>query len=71
MEFDGSERGLKALQAWLNGRVPLVRPEIPSSRGPLTSRDVLDEQNSLGPAVDRWARATWAAYADLHPLARR
>jgi len=71
MEFEGGEPGLKALQAWLNGRVPLVKPAIPSSRGLLTVRDVFDEQDSLGLAVARWAHATWAAYADLHPITRR
>jgi Family of unknown function (DUF5946) len=71
LEFNGRERGLKALQAWLNGRVPLVKPPIPASRGLLTVQDVLDDQDSLGPAVDRWARTTWAAYADLHAIARR
>jgi hypothetical protein len=71
MEFDGREPGLKAVQAWLNGRVPLVKPEIPASHGLLTVHDVFTDRGPLGPAVDRWGRSTWSAYTDLHSTARR
>lgn len=71
MEFGGHERGLKSLQSWLNGKVPMVKPAIPPNRGLLTACDVTNDQSPLGPAVDRWGQAVWVAYADHHEIARR
>jgi hypothetical protein len=71
LEFDGGENGLKALQTWLNGQVPLTKPQIPPSRGRITVGDLLDEQGALAPAIHRWARSIWDAYADLHSTATR
>jgi len=72
LEHGGGEEGLRRLQRWLNGRVELVKPPLPESRGGVTVADVApaagpDEYRS---AVDHWARSTWAAYADLHETAR-
>jgi hypothetical protein len=71
LEFGGGGNGLKALQTWLNGQVPLTKPPIPSSRGRITVSNLLDEPGSLAPAVERWARSIWNAYADLHTTATR
>jgi hypothetical protein len=37
----------------------------------LTVADITDTDGSLGPAIEQWGRAVWAAYADLHATARR
>src|SRR5690242_21071966 len=54
LEFGGGEPGLKALQSWLNGRVPLVKPALPSSFGEVTVAEVAGV-DSLPPAVEAWA----------------
>jgi len=69
LEFGGGEPGLKALQSWLNGRVPLAKPALPSSFGALTVADVA-AADSLAEGVEAWARSTWEAYAGLHPTTR-
>jgi Family of unknown function (DUF5946) len=70
MEFSGGESGLKALQAWLNGPVQPDKPPLPASFGRLTVVDV-EEGDSEVASIDRWARSTWEAYADLYEIARR
>jgi hypothetical protein len=69
LEFGGGVEGLRALQSWLNGQVPLAKPQLPSTFGEITVVDVSDAA-ALAPAVDAWARATWEAYAELHDIAR-
>jgi len=69
LEFGGGEKGLKALQSWLNGRVPLAKPALPSSFGAVTVADVAGA-DALDRAVDGWARSTWEAYSELHASAR-
>lgn len=69
LEFGGGEQGLKALQSWLNGRVPLAKPALPSFFGEVTIAD-LAVADSLDRGVEAWARSTWAAYSELHPIAR-
>lgn len=63
--------GSEPLRRWLDGRVDLDKPEVPAPRGDLTIADVRSEPDaeSYAAAVDRWARATWEAYASLHGLA--
>ena len=72
LERGGGEEGLRRLQRWLNGRVELVKPPVPASRGDRTVADLagVTGPNEYPAAVDRWARSTWAAYADLHAIAR-
>lgn len=64
--------GDEALRRWLDGKVDLEKPELPSFRGELTIDSVraAPDPESYADAVERWARSTWAAYAPLHPLAR-
>jgi len=64
--------GDEALRRWLDGKVDLEKPELPSVRGELTIDSVrgASDPESYARAVDRWARSTWTAYASLHPLAR-
>ena len=69
LEFGGGGQGLKALQSWLNGRVPLAKPALPSSFGEVTVAEV-NASRELVQAVDAWARSAWGAYSDLHDLAR-
>jgi uncharacterized protein DUF5946 len=61
-----------AVQRWLGRRPELDRPDPPASRGPLTIADVLaaSSVNEHRSVVERWARGTWAAYAELHEVAR-
>lgn len=73
LEFVGSESGLRELQRKLNGRVDLVKPAIPVSRGNVTVADIIP---AVGPdeylrALDRWARSTWTVYADLQSTTRK
>lgn len=77
IEHGGGERGYRALQrlveknVWDGQRYP-PEPGIPASRGSITVASLvsLSEPPLLIAGVDRWARATWLAYAALQPLAR-
>jgi hypothetical protein len=73
LERGGDERGLSLLQRWLNGRVELQKPPIPTFRGEVTIGDLafVEDATAYLTALDRWARSTWAAYAPLHEVARR
>jgi hypothetical protein len=73
LERDGGEWGLRALRRWLDGPVPLIKPDIPASRGELTIADLAEVHDAVAykVALDRWARSTWAAYSHLHEIARR
>lgn len=70
----GASRAIGAewMRAWLNGTPPLGKPDLPRSRGALTIKSVRDAAGPVahGEAVEGWARATWEAYAALHPIAR-
>jgi hypothetical protein len=61
-----------AVQRWLSRRPELDKPPLPAERGTLTIADVIAATNAVDhrAIVERWARGTWAAYADLQPLAR-
>jgi hypothetical protein len=73
LEREGDERGLSLLQRWLNGRVELQKPPIPTFRGELTIADLtrVEDATAYLAVLDRWARSTWAAYASIHEVARR
>lgn len=64
--------GSEPLRRWLDGPKSLARPEPPSFRGELKVKDVLavDTPAQYAAAVRRWAESTWAAYSELHALAR-
>lgn len=73
VERDGGEWGPRKLQRWLDTGVKLEKPAVPERHGALTIADVAQ---AAGPdeylaGLDRWARSTWSAYADLHEIARR
>lgn len=61
-----------AIQRWLSRRPELDKPALPVARGPLTIADVLAATDAVThrSIVERWARGTWAAYAELQPVAR-
>jgi hypothetical protein len=77
IEHGGSERGYRALQRlvekdpWQGHAYP-PDPGIPKVRGTITVASLaeLAEPPLLIAGVDRWARATWLAYAPLQLLAR-
>ena len=72
LEHGISEGGLRLLQRRLDTRRDLVKPPIPAARGKLTVADVaaVAGPDEYMRALDRWARSTWEAYADLHETAR-
>ena len=72
MEHGARAEAYQALQRWLNGRPSFERPGPPTSRGAVTIADAHAASDPVGyaKAIDRWARATWEAYAILHPVAR-
>ena len=72
LELGGGEEGLRSLQRWLNGPGHLAKPQIPALRGNLTIADLVARigQGGYREALGEWARSTWAAYSDLHSLAR-
>lgn len=65
--------GAPALRDWLDGPSALEKPPLPETRGEITLADVEDiaEPGGWREAVGAWAKSTWQAYAELHPLARR
>lgn len=77
LEHGGQEEGYRAIQQLVernpwDGLSYPPAPGIPKARGTLTVALLKDAQDpeALMNGVDRWARATWLAYAALQPLAR-
>lgn len=76
LEYDATERGHRALQqvanrpAWQHATYP--PPGWPAERGTVRVNSLmpLAEPMLLSAGIDRWARATWLAYAPLQGLAR-
>jgi hypothetical protein len=65
--------GAAALRAWLDGPRALAKPAVlPADRGAITIADVagIEEPAAWRAALDRWAASTWAAWRDLHEVAR-
>src|SRR5262249_51418463 len=64
--------GSESLRRWVESRASRVRPPLPAVRGRITIADVRDAGTPIlyAHAVDRWARATWEAYAPLHAVVR-
>jgi len=73
LEYPSHPTILRVLLRWLDGGATLVRPALPAARGALTVAEACGapDAGTVVAAADRWARATWEAYAPLHPLARR
>ena len=77
LEHDGSERGHRALAQlaarpdWQHAPYPPA-PGWPDGRGSIlvSSLETLSEPLLLVAGIDRWARATWLAYAPLQATAR-
>ena len=70
LAHDGDQRGLGELQRWLNGRVELTKPPLPSGRGDLTIADLAAAgREGYRATLDAWARSTWTAYEPLHGTA--
>jgi hypothetical protein len=72
VEHGGDRQVYGPINRWLNGRVPLEKPEVLSERGSLTVANLraargADEHRQL---VQAWARAVWHAYATQQDLAR-
>ena len=77
IEHDGSERGHRGLQqlaarnGWQQQPYP-PPPGFPATRGTVlvASLERLTEPVTLVSGIDRWARATWLAYAPMQSMAR-
>ena len=65
--------GPDRLHRWLSGDRRLDKPALPEHRGAITLGDLPEESDARAwaEAVRCWAESTWAAYAELHPVARR
>jgi hypothetical protein len=61
------------IRRWVERHPQLAKPPLPRARGVLTVADVAGAATPAEHSrrVDRWARATWAAYAPLHDETRR
>jgi hypothetical protein len=73
IEYRGNRAvGSDRLRRWLNSKPRIEKPAIPAFRGSLTVDHVhaAPDAASCAHAADRWARATWDAYASLHAIAR-
>lgn len=72
LEHGISEGGLRELRRRLESRRDLVKPPIPADHGKLTVADIasVTGPDEYTKALERWARSTWTAYADLHEIAR-
>jgi hypothetical protein len=64
--------GPERLHRWLSGERRLDKPPLPPGRGATTMGDLPGDADPAdwAAAVRDWAESTWAAYADLHALAR-
>ena len=73
VERGGGEWGLRKLQRWLDTGPKLEKAALPARHGALTIADVASaaDTGAYTAALDRWARSTWAAYSELHDIARR
>jgi hypothetical protein len=68
----GAAVGPGRLHRWLSGDRRLDKPKLPEQRGVLTIGDLPQGGSPAEWArkVREWAGCTWAAYAQLHPVAR-
>ncbi len=78
LEHGGTEKGYRALQKLIEldpwkGQPYPPPPGIPKERGTITIATLreAEDPDRLVNGGDRWARAAWAAYAPLQPLARQ
>jgi len=73
VERGGGEWGLRRLQRWLDSGPRLEKPALPAGHAALTIADVagIADTDTYIAALDRWARSSWAAYSELHDIARR
>jgi Family of unknown function (DUF5946) len=72
IEYGGDPKVYRAIQRWLNGAVPLEKPEVLTDRGQITVEDVQaaaspEEMERLAQA---WAMNVWEVYSSQHGLAR-
>lgn len=71
-EHHGSDHAFRRLQQWLSTNPPILKPDLPPSRGALTIHHItgLETASAYCRAVDEWARAAWDAYTAVHTVAR-
>ena len=72
LEHGGDPQVYRSIQRWLNGAVPLEKPEVLTERGQMTVADLQAASNpeEMQPLAQAWAEDVWRAYASQHELAR-
>ncbi len=72
IEFEGNQHVYAAIPRWLNGTVPLKKPEVLTFRGSLTVVDLFEAEDGLAHQilVRQWANEVWQAYSSQHEIAR-
>jgi hypothetical protein len=72
LEYQGQPRVYAAIQKWLNGSVPLQKPDLLPFLGKMTVADIRAAETVDGrlKLVRAWAESVWEAYESQHGLAR-
>jgi hypothetical protein len=73
IEGGGNIRGLQVLHEWLDRHPNLEKPVISRVAFDCTIGDVAKAKNQkeYQALLQRWSRSTWAAVAELQPIARK
>jgi hypothetical protein len=73
-DHGGDSRINAAVQNWLSGpRDDLTKPPVPTARGTLDLTHVLraTDAHDVAPRVAAWSDDVWAAFGELHGVARQ
>ena len=72
LEYGGDPQVYRAIQRWLNGVVPLEKPEVLAKRGRTTVADlqVAATRQEMERLAQAWAEEVWKAYTPQHEIAR-
>ena len=72
LEYAGQPRVYSAIQAWLNGSIPLEKPAAPDRRGTITIADLGQPGSDINAQIiQQWAENVWDAYKAQHSLAHQ
>jgi hypothetical protein len=72
LEYGGDPQLYRAIQHWLNGVVPLEKPQVLAERGRMTVADLQTAANpqEMEQLAQAWAEDVWKAYTPQHEIAR-
>jgi hypothetical protein len=73
VEYKGDQVIYDVIHRWLNGNVPLQKPEVLPYRGKLCITDVLaaQEVEDRVRRIYEWADHVWSVYESQHEIARK